>query len=450
MKASLKTLLAASLFLAPAAFATKVPIPIEGATLNVSFQLQTEALINQAANPAGTDPTYDIFVRRSRLLINGDVNQNFSYLLQIDNANFGKYGNFTGRALVQDAWFGWAPTGITGGTVVYIDAGILLIPISHHLLMSTTNFITADVQTDAWRIPGSPFPGFRDTGIQLRGWAFDKKIGFRGGVYEGFTPFTQGTSSSCISTTATTTTNGCITPKRNPALGGFVNVNIIGSEEGGWLYGAYKWGKDPILSVGLAGNYQSLALKNPYGSLTDQKLLAVDAYLNFPMTEQAELVGEGTVYINGNGTDSATTGTGVSASLGYRFGFIAPYVAYDYFQWSGDCSDGAISGLFPTASPAGLAAQKTACLGAADSVNSRNIKAGLNFFVNKNLNHINLEFQANHGFSAFGPASVTTASAGYVPLSLDPITTGGPRRPFNSNLRNPAFWSILAHWNVIF
>src|SRR5438067_8818817 len=182
MKATLKAVLATSLLLAPAAFATKVPIPVEGATLNVSVQVQTEALVNENGTPNGKDPSYDIFVRRTRILLNGDISQNFSYLIQVDNSNFGKFGNFTGRAIIQDAWIGWAPTGITGPTVLFVDAGLLLVPISHNLLESTTNFITADVQTDGFRFPGNGFPAFRDTGIQLRGWTLNKKIGFRGGV----------------------------------------------------------------------------------------------------------------------------------------------------------------------------------------------------------------------------------------------------------------------------
>jgi hypothetical protein len=42
------------------------------------------------------------------------------------------------------------------------------------------------------------------------------------------------------------------------------------------------------------------------------------------------------------------------------------------------------------------------------------------------------------------------ATAGYVPLALDPAAAGGTRRPYNTNLRNPAFWSVLVHWNVLF
>ena len=101
MKSTWKSLIASALFLAPAAsYATKVPIPIEGATLNVSVQVQTEAMLTENGNPAGDSWATDIFVRRTRLLVNGDISQNFSYLLQIDNANFGKFGNFTGRAVV--------------------------------------------------------------------------------------------------------------------------------------------------------------------------------------------------------------------------------------------------------------------------------------------------------------------------------------------------------------
>jgi hypothetical protein len=421
MKATCRAL-ALLLFLAPAAaFATKIPIPIEGATLNVSFQLQTQVLFNQNGTPDGQNPSTDIFVRRSRLLVNGDINQNFTYLLQIDNPNFGKYGNYGGRAIVQDAWIGWAPTGITGNNVVYIDAGILLVPISHHLLESTTNFVTADVHTDAFRFPGNAFPNLRETGVQVRGWALDKHIGWRGGVYEGgYSPLA----------------NARLTPKRYPQFSYFINIDLIGSEEGGWLYGAYKWGKDPILSIGHSTIYQSQALTNALGSLTDQRLHSLDVYLNYPMGD-SELVVEVTGYRNSNGSASPNTGNGFDADVGYRFGPFAPYVSYSYFQ-ADDC-DAALVGT-----------DATTCAAAIETANSRNIKAGVNFFFNKNLNHLNIEFQANHGLSAYGPANVTVATAGYVPLALDPATPGGPRRAYSTNLRNPAFWSVLLHWNVLF
>jgi iron/manganese superoxide dismutase-like protein len=141
-------------------------------------------------------------------------------------------------------------------------------------------------------------------------------------------------------------------------------------------------------------------------------------------------------YLNGNGTGSPNTGAGFAATAGYRFGFIAPYVAYDFFESFG-CSAGG-----------GTATQLAACEAQVDSANSRNLKAGLNLFFNKNSNHVNIELGINHGLSAYGPSSITAPTAGYVPTSLDPLTPGGPRRPFTNSLANSNFKSLVVQWTM--
>ncbi len=155
--------LAVALLLAPAtSFATKVPLPIDGAYANINMQVQPEFLVSEAGAPTGDSASYDLFVRRTRVQFSGGL-PNWDFYVNIDNANFGKFGNFTSRMIVQDARASWAPWGQTGGTVLYIDAGIMQIPLSHYELGSTTNYITADQQTDTVRIPGSPLQAFRDT-----------------------------------------------------------------------------------------------------------------------------------------------------------------------------------------------------------------------------------------------------------------------------------------------
>jgi hypothetical protein len=418
-----------AMLLAPlSSHAISVPLPTKEATLNVNIQLQPQFLINEAGTPDGLDPSFDLFLRRARINANGSIGKNFSYYFQLDDPNLGKFGNRTGRVLVQDAWVGWAPTGIDGGTVVYIDAGLIYIPISRHILLATTNFITADFQLDALRLPNNSFPAFRDLGVQVRGWALDKRIGFRAGVHEGYAPIDQ-PAGACAPGGA-----GCIAPKRQPAFGALVNLDLIGSEEGNWLYSTYRWGTDPVLSVNVAANYQSRAVTSGFGNVTDQKLFAAGVYLNVPMTGQAELVVESTLYLNRNGSGSPNTGTGVAAAAGYRYGFIAPYVAYDFFDSSGCDANGA--------SPSEIAL----CNANVNSANSRNFKVGVNLFFNKNLDHLNIEFGNNHGFSAYGPSSITTATAGYTPTSLDPLTPGGPRRAFTGSLANPSFKSLVVQW----
>jgi len=424
-------LLGLALLLAPAAsYAISVPLPTHDMTLNLGFALQPQFLVSEAGTPDGLNPRYDFYLRRARFYAGGDVAKSFTWFFQVDDPNFGKFGNTTGRFVVQDFWVGWAPTGIDGGTVVYLDAGQLYIPISRHYYTTPMNLVTADLQLDAFRFPGNTFTAFRDLGFQVRGWALDKRVGFRAMVHTGYSPESQ-PAGSCQ-----TGGNGCITPNQTPGFGAFVNLDAVGSEEGTWLYSAYHWGTTPVLSVSGAFSYQSKALRNGYGSLADQKLFSTGVYLDLPQSERAELVVDGTLYLNRNGSGSPNSGTGVSGAVGYRFGFVAPYLAYDYFQSSG-CD---ASGVSP--------AQFAACNASVESANSRNFKAGVALFFNKNLNHLNIEFGDNHGLSAYGPSAITTTTAAYVPASLDPAAPGGPRRAFTNSLANSAFKSLVVQWTL--
>jgi hypothetical protein len=165
-------------------------------------------------------------------------------------------------------------------------------------------------------------------------------------------------------------------------------------------------------------------------------LFTTGLYLDPPSSERSELVVDATLYLNRNGSGSPNSGTGFSGAVGYRYGFIAPYVGYDYFQSSGcDASSGTAAGF-------------VACNANVESANSRNFKAGVNLFFNKNLNHLNVEFGDNHGLSAYGPSGITAATAGYVPASLDPLVPGGPRRAFTNSLATSSFKSLVVQWTI--
>src|SRR2546422_8470075 len=139
MKRYAQVVLGLALSLAPAAsHAISVPLSTTDATLNLNLQLQPQFLVNEAGTPDGMDPSYDVFVRRVRIAVNGTVGKSFSYYFQLDNPNFGKFGNLTGRVLVQDAWLGWAPTGIEGGPGGYIDGGRVGLPTCRRFLRQTT------------------------------------------------------------------------------------------------------------------------------------------------------------------------------------------------------------------------------------------------------------------------------------------------------------------------
>jgi len=105
-------------------------------------------------------------------------------------------------------------------------------------------------------------------------------------------------------------------------------------------------------------------------------------FLDYPFSEQQELVFMLAGYGYGNGTGSRDTGIGAAVDLGFRYKFVRPYLSFESFD-SSDCpTDG-------SATPAQCAAVHTA--------DSRNFRAGLDFYVNKTQNHVILEFSLNRG-----------------------------------------------------
>ncbi|MGZ6123480.1 MAG: hypothetical protein ACXWLR_00885, partial [Myxococcales bacterium] len=186
--------------------AVNVTLPTKDATLNIQIYVQPRLQLTENGTPDGQSAAYDLFVRRTRLQANGSIGNNWLYLFQVDNANFGRYGNFTGRMIVQDAWASFGPFGTKGDNVLLVEGGLVFFPQSRFTIMSSSNYPSIDGHPDLIRgLTATQFPANRTTGLQMRGWFLDKKIGFRGGVYEGVQP---------INTSGSATLN----PRRNPAV----------------------------------------------------------------------------------------------------------------------------------------------------------------------------------------------------------------------------------------
>jgi hypothetical protein len=428
MKAPWKAFLVFSLSLAPfAAHAIKVPVPVEGVNLNLGLNVQTHVLFNENGTPDGTGWSTDVFMRRTRIFANGDVSKYFWFFFQIDNTNFGKYGNYGGRVVVQDAVFAWGPTGTTGNNVLLIEAGLIRIPSTRGTITNVNNNFTIDGHPDLIRgFNGNFFNANRSNGIEARGWVMDKKIGFRGGVFEGVK--------------ASAADLGLNT-RNHPLLAGMVNVNFLGSQEGGFSYDTIYFSKEPLLSISLGGGYQALAVRVPKG-VTDFKTASTTAYLEYPFSEDTEVVAIFNGYRHSLGTGSRDTGWGWSGDLAYRWKWLRPYASLEWFT-SDDC---------PTDTTELSGAALTTCrsTAGAHAADSRNFRAGLDFYFNKTLNHLMIEFSVNHGQSSWGPQSITVATAGYLPLSLDPARAGAARRPIDTLLSSPAQHSVLMQWAVVF
>jgi hypothetical protein len=427
MKASWKPFLVASFLVPLAAHAIKVPVPVEGVNLNLGVNVQTHVLFNENGTPDGTGWSSDVFMRRTRVVANGDVTKYFWFFFQVDNTNFGKYGNYGGRVVVQDAVAAWAPTGSSGGDVLLVEAGILRIPSTRGTITNVNNNFTVDGHPDLIRgFNGNFFNANRSTGVEIRGWALNKKIGFRGGPFLGVKP-----SAADLG----------LNTKSYPLIAGLVNFNFLGTQEGGFSYETIYFSKEPLLSVSLAGGYQGQAVRVPKG-VSDFRTASTTAFLEYPFSEDTEFVAMFTGYRHSMGTGSKDTGWGWGTDVAVRLKWLRPYASVEWFT-ADDC---------PTDPTELSGTALTTCKGTAGahSADSRNFRTGLDFYFNKTLNHLMVEFSVNHGQSSWGPQSITAATAGYVPLSLDPSAFGRPRRPIDTLLASHSQKSVLMQWAVVF
>src|SRR6266849_5108483 len=202
------------LLFSTAALAGKVQLPaipgLEDANLNINVQLQAWLQSTENASPQ-KGINSQVFMRRMRLITSGDITKQLHFFVQLDSPNFGRptgtdptgltggTGVSNGRVLLQDAQLAYEP--IPG---IFIEMGLLLLPISHTQVQSTTSFVTLDLHANTIRFPGfnagvntatvasgavgaanTATTGLREPGIQVRGWILDKRLGFRLGAYNG-------------------------------------------------------------------------------------------------------------------------------------------------------------------------------------------------------------------------------------------------------------------------
>lgn len=395
MKLAKRWALVVPLVLGSGAWAGKIQLPaipgLEDASLNVNVQLQAWLQSTENASPQNGINS-QVFMRRIRLITSGDITKQLHFFVQLDSPNFGRQagndptgltggtGVPNGRVLLQDAQLQYEP--VPGA---FFEMGLLLLPLSHQQVQSTTSFVTLDLHANTIRFPGatagvsatSPLngatTGLRELGVQTRGWAFEKKLGWRLGVYNGVRGAKPAPGRGYDPNDPTSIVG--VNPAGAPQFGGYLHFNFLDPEERGWLYQGVYFNNKPILSVGAGFGYQRKAIRGmtPLLGPQDWRAFSGDIYAALPVFPDHELIAQVDYYNYDFGAGNPNTGNGFFAELGYRFGTIQPFVSYEYFSGS------------ETAQPGQTPSTAT-------NADARIIWAGVNYWFRR-INSIKLEFE---------------------------------------------------------
>lgn len=173
------------LALFPLPAAAQLQLKNEDVTFRFGVQGQLWANWAQDATAAAAGAQgyqQNLYLRRARFLMGGDIGKDVSFFIETDSPNLGKTPKSpTAGFLLQDAFLEWKPT-----KVLQIDGGLFLVPLSRNTLQSTLSYYSIDIDSfTTVNNTATQSAGLRDLGFQARGYFYHDRLQYRAGVFQG-------------------------------------------------------------------------------------------------------------------------------------------------------------------------------------------------------------------------------------------------------------------------
>jgi hypothetical protein len=328
--------------------------------IDVGALVQAQYRIEQDAAGSGHDPSNDFLLRRARIILAGQFNDNIGFLIDTDVS----YGNpgpgtspFLPAAGVPPAAGGAVPTATSVYNGIYlldavatykfgkelmIDAGLMLLPsLNHNGLTSGSKYASVNNFTQYFS-PNSQ-RATRDVGVGIRGLLLDDRLYYRMGVYNGVQ--SRASIPAVVGPPAVGQSAG-INPGDAPRFAGQLRFNIAGKEDG-YAFCQVCFAKSPIVSIGVGADYQSNAFRGtvvtgPVPPATNSHTTGmtsftngfVDFFADFPFSDDLELSLDVAANKIWAGTDTPQSGLAIQGLASMRFGIVGPYVQIEYFDSS--------------------------------------------------------------------------------------------------------------------
>ena len=311
--------------------------PSSGNTLKIGLLVQPQFQMLGSNSLDGN--AYNLYIRRTRLLVAGTLFGQFEYFVDTDYPNLFLATNDAPTATanatttkatpgmnIQDAFITWKAY----GDIVKFDAGYMLPPMAHNAVQGATTLYSWDyfafsfLSTANTLLGSSANPVGRDAGLQGRVLAFDGHIDFRIGLYQGLRATDQ---PAALGGTATT-----VGSNNFFRATGRLQINLLDPEPGFFYAGTYL-GKKKILSFGITGDTQKSY--HYYGG---------DVFADLPLGPGIFTGQVNVVHMTGGTFIALAKQTALMSEVGYNIGGLnlSPIVRVEHL-WGGTSSGGVTS-----------------------------------------------------------------------------------------------------------
>jgi len=152
---------------------------------DINFKVGTliQAWADTAEDPATDDYAKNLFLRRIRLILGGQLSKNITFFFETDNPNLGKAPkSLSGGFITQDAFIEWKPQ----SDAFVLDAGLMFVPLCRNCLESAGSLLSLDYGSYTFTQSAATQSSVgRDTGFEAKGYLADGHLEYRAGLFQG-------------------------------------------------------------------------------------------------------------------------------------------------------------------------------------------------------------------------------------------------------------------------
>jgi hypothetical protein len=153
--------------------------------INLRFGLLAQGWADIAQDATTKNYANNLFLRRIRFIVGGQLSPNISFFFETDNPNDGKAPKALGNGFItQDAFLEWKPN---GSTAFMVDAGLMLPPLCRNCLESAATILSLDYGSFSFTESAATQSVVgRDTGFLAKGYLAGGHFEYRAGIFNGF------------------------------------------------------------------------------------------------------------------------------------------------------------------------------------------------------------------------------------------------------------------------
>lgn len=308
-------------FASPAAWAFQVAEDKKTeSSLEIKILLQPTVQLRSARNEQ-PDFINDYYLRRARFYFMGQMTKWLSYLITAEMPNWGRNADWNKTFYTPDAF-----VSLDYLANHHLLAGVLLSPFIHNVIQGRSSLLTLEAHDDLVRYPKGSNKATRDAGLMARGFFFKKHLEYRVAVTNGVPDGTIMAEDKVTKIQLIARTND------SPRFTGRLAYNFFDAEDA-YAYAGTYLGAKKILSLGLAGDYQSGVFDSDDDNFFYGQYYAVgaDVFLDLPLPRKQRVSGQ-LGFVAYGGKQNPDRGYGMLFDVGYAFGRWQPTIALDWYQ----------------------------------------------------------------------------------------------------------------------